>query len=80
MTKEEIFHVIKKNVIEILDDVPPEAITIDKRLKDLGANSVDRVEVVTMTLEDLSIKIPLVEFGSIKDLQGLVNFLYEKAA
>ena len=29
-------------------DIPTEAITIDGRLKDLGANSVDRMEIVTL--------------------------------
>ncbi|MBL8993527.1 MAG: aminotransferase class I/II-fold pyridoxal phosphate-dependent enzyme, partial [Spirochaetia bacterium] len=40
-----VFEVVKSKVIEILPDVKAADITPDKSLKDLGANSVDRVEV-----------------------------------
>ncbi|MGA1867990.1 MAG: acyl carrier protein [bacterium] len=79
MTKDEIFSIVKKNIIEILPDIPEEAIEIHQRLKDLGANSIDRMEIVTMTMEALRIKVPLVEFGEIKNIEGLVNFFHEKA-
>lgn len=77
MTKNEIFQIIKKNVLEILPKIPEEIITIDQRLKDLGANSIDRMDIVTRTMEDLAIKIPLVELAGVQNLQELVDLLYE---
>ncbi len=78
MTKDNIYQVIKENVLEILADTPPEMITSDKRLKDLGANSVDRMEIVTMTMENLNINTPLVEFGALKSIGDLTDFFYDK--
>ncbi len=78
MTTDQIFQTIKKNVIEILPDIQQEKITIEKRLKDLGANSIDRMEIVTMTMEDLELKVPLIEFGDVNNIEGLVNVFYEK--
>ena len=78
MTKEEVFQIVKRNVMAVLPALPPGTITLDKHLKELGANSIDRMEIITATLEDLGLKMPLVELGEIKGIEGLVTFLYEK--
>lgn len=78
ITKEEIYQLANDNTIKILPGIIPEMITIDERLKDLGANSIDRMEIVTMTMESLGIKIPLVEFGKAENIEGLINLFYEK--
>jgi len=78
MTKNEIFQIVKKNTLEILPKVSEEMITIEQRLKDLGANSIDRMDIVTQTMEDLAIKIPAVELAQVQNIQELVDLLYEK--
>ncbi len=78
MNKDEIFQIVKKNTLEILPKVSKEMIMIEQRLKDLGANSIDRVDIVTQTMEDLAIKIPLVELAQAENIQELVDLLYEK--
>ena len=78
MTKEDIFEVIQQNIMEVLEEIHKDMVQIDKSMKDLGANSVDRMEIIAMTMEALDVKIPLVEFGSVKNIQGLVDLLYEK--
>ena len=74
MTKAEIFEVVKKNALEILD-VAPDTVTMGKSLSDLGANSVDRVEIVTMTMEDLGLKIPFMSFAGASNIEDLVEIL-----
>ena len=74
MTKAEIFEVVKKNAVEILD-VDDAMVTIEKSLSDLGANSVDRVEIVTLTMEDLGIKVPFMSFATAANIEDLVNIL-----
>ncbi len=78
MTKNDLFEIIKSNVVSIIPDIPRDKIQIDKSLTELGANSIDRMEIVIKTLEDLKLKIPLVELGKVSNLQGLVTLLYEK--
>ncbi|WP_024834504.1 acyl carrier protein [Ruminiclostridium josui] len=78
MTKQEIFCIIKENILEILPDLPEESITIEESLKNLGANSIDRMDIIVDTIERLQLKIPLVEFGMLKNIGEIVDLLYEK--
>ncbi len=78
MTKEKLFQILTDNVIEVLEDTTPEMITAEKRLKDLGANSVDRLDIVTMIMENLELKVPLVEFAAVESIGDLADFFYAK--
>lgn len=75
MSEQEIFAAVKKVTLEVLPFLGEGDVAIDKSLKDLGANSIDRMEVVTGALEALELQIPLTEFGKVKNLRGLVEVL-----
>jgi polyketide biosynthesis acyl carrier protein len=75
-TQAAIFDVIKTNIQSVLFDVDPQSITIDKSLTELGANSVDRVEVLMNSMEQLQLKIPRVELHGIENLRGLVEVFH----
>ncbi|MCX7365334.1 MAG: phosphopantetheine-binding protein [Alphaproteobacteria bacterium] len=77
ITKEEVFEVVKRNILEILPDVAPDTVSLDRSLVDLGANSVDRMEVVTLSMEALDLKIPLMSFARVDNIEGLVAVLFE---
>jgi len=66
MTKDEIFKLLKGNVKDILFDLEDDTISIDKSLKSLGANSIDRADIIMQTMEDLGLKMQLIEFGGAK--------------
>jgi polyketide biosynthesis acyl carrier protein len=78
MTKDDVFQAVKKNTLEVLG-IDPGEITMGKSLTDLGANSVDRMEIVTSTMEDLGIKIPLMSFAGVSNIEGLVDVLSSHA-
>lgn len=78
MTKDEIFKLLKGNVKDILFDLEDDTISIDKSLKSLGANSIDRADIIMQTMEDLGLKMQLIEFGGAKNIEGLVDIFYEK--
>jgi polyketide biosynthesis acyl carrier protein len=40
---------------------------------------VDRMEIVTSTMEDLGIKIPLMSFAGVSNIEGLVDVLSSHA-
>jgi polyketide biosynthesis acyl carrier protein len=80
MAKELVFEVVKNVISEILPDVKPEQISIEQNLRDLGANSIDRMEVVTMSMENLGVKLPLMSFAQVSNIQGLVDVLTENYA
>jgi polyketide biosynthesis acyl carrier protein len=74
--KREIFEIVKNNTLNVLPDLLPDDITIDRSLTDLGANSVDRVEIVLYSLDDLKLKIPTSELHGVRDLRALVDLLF----
>ncbi|HTI72983.1 MAG TPA: phosphopantetheine-binding protein [Candidatus Limnocylindria bacterium] len=77
MTRDAIFQVIKSNVQKVLFDIDPNLITVDQSLVALGANSVDRVEVVMYSMEELNLSIPRVELHGIENLRGLVEVFHK---
>ena len=78
MEKSHIINTIIDNAVEILPELSELEIKPSDALKDLGANSMDRSEIVMMTLESLSLNIPLVELASATNIGELADLLYEK--
>jgi polyketide biosynthesis acyl carrier protein len=78
MTKEEIFNIIQNHVIEVLPNISAGEIKTEYSLKDMGANSIDRMDIIVNVMETMKLKIPLLEFGKIKNIQELIDLLYEK--
>ena len=77
MTKEEVIEVIKKNIIENLEDLENETIDPQKSMKDYGANSLDMIEVVSCSMRELNIKIPRAELAEIQNIDGLADKFME---
>lgn len=59
----------------ILPGVPASAMTEDRHLRELGADSVDRVEIVLSILDRLGLDEPMASFSSLPNLGALVDFL-----
>ena len=78
MSPDEIFQVIKRHTLEILPHIEDEQVTIDKSLQELGANSIDRADVVVQVMEALNLRIPFIEFGEVKNLRGLTEVFSRK--
>jgi polyketide biosynthesis acyl carrier protein len=66
---------VRDVVHEILPGVPRAQVTGDKHLKDLGADSVDRVEIILSLIDRLGIDEPMSSFSDLPDLDTLVDFL-----
>ncbi len=45
-------------------------------MKDLGANSLDRFEIIEMVMESLSLQIPRVKVFGAKNIGELADILY----
>lgn len=78
MTKDEIFSKIVNNTKEVVFELEAHQFKMEESLKDLGANSIDRSEIIMMTLEDLELNVPLIEFAKVPNLRELTNVIHAK--
>lgn len=75
--RDRIWRLVYDVLATILPGVPPEEISERKHLKDLGADSVDRVEIIMLLIDRLRIDEPMASFSDLPDLRALVDFLVE---
>ncbi|MUL34706.1 acyl carrier protein [Priestia megaterium] len=78
MKKQEIFELVVNNICEVLPELEVHSFKPADQLVSLGANSVDRVEIVLMTMEALELRIPRVELSGVNNIGELVEVLYDK--
>lgn len=72
-------HALVREVVRgILPGVPDELIGGGRHLRDLGADSVDRVEIIALLVERTGIRTPMSAFSDIPDIETLVDFLCEE--
>jgi polyketide biosynthesis acyl carrier protein len=79
MDEQTIFEVIRRNVLAVVPEVAAEAIVADCTLSDLGLNSLDRVDVVTLAMEELGISVPVHEFHRGDTIEALVKVMQRHA-
>jgi acyl carrier protein len=80
MTREHVMTVVKKHLMEAVDGLDAAAIEPTRSMKDLGANSLDIVEVVSRSMRELKVKVPRSELAKLTNIEGLVDTLYNAAA
>ena len=80
MTKEHIFSVVKKHLMQTVDGLTDAQIEPSKSMKDLGANSLDIVEIVSVSMRELKIKVPRSELSKLANIGGLVDLLHQVAS
>ncbi len=77
MTKEQVFEVVRNHIIDTLEDVEEAEIDPVKSMKDIGANSLDMVEIVSCSMRELKVKVPRSELQKLSNIQELVDLLYQ---
>lgn len=77
MEKTQILDVIKKNVLENVDEITEEELDPQKSMRDYGANSLDIIEIVSGSMRELNIKIPRAELTDIQNMNELAEKFLE---
>ena len=75
--------VLRRHTSNVLDGIAPEAVTPSISLRDLGANSIDRVEIATLAMREMKADIPrprLATVGNIGELAALLTEFAERPA
>lgn len=79
MTREVILGVVKKHLLQTVEDLTEDRIDPSKSMKALGLNSLDIVEVVSCTMRELRLKVPRAELTKLSNIDGLVDLLHRVA-
>ena len=61
---------------DILTDSNSDAIRADTCFVDLGINSIDYIEIVTIIMEKLNIAIPINRFACTNNIQEIVDIVW----
>ena len=80
MEKEEIFEVVVKHIRTVIPSLEDHAIQPEDKLKELGADSLDRTEILDMAMGSISLDVPRVEVYGAKDIGELVDVLHRAAS
>lgn len=76
-SNQEVFAVVVKHITDICEDIEPGSITREASMKDLGASSLDIVEVVSCSMRELRVRVPRSELSKLSSIGGLVDLLHE---
>ena len=76
-SKTEVFAVVTRHLIDICPDIDSGRVALEVSMKDLGASSLDMVEVVSCSMRELAVRISRQELSDIKDIGGLVDLLHK---
>jgi len=76
MSRDEIMQMIKDNLADILE-IDADSVDPSQSMKDAGASSLDIVEVVSLTMRQLKIKVPRTELSKLNNMDELVDLFHE---
>ncbi|WP_432027710.1 phosphopantetheine-binding protein [Streptomyces sp. 1222.5] len=76
--EERVLAVLRRTTLEIVPEVDPARFTPDRTLSDLGCNSIDRADIVTLTMEELGIVVPVHEFHQGLDIGTLAAVMRKR--
>jgi polyketide biosynthesis acyl carrier protein len=75
-----VLAVVKSNICAVLPELDPDTIAPDARLVDLGANSIDRADIVVQSMADLDLRVAPGELSRAQNIGGLVALFVEHLA
>ena len=77
MTREDVLEVVKRHLVDTIEELEGVEIDPAKSMKDLGANSLDIVEVVSCSMRELKVKVPRAELNKLENIDQLVELLHK---
>lgn len=79
ISKETILDTLYRHTREVLPELESHAFKDGDSLRDLGANSVDRADIIMMTLESLSLRIPMVDLARAENIHAMAEIIHAKS-
>lgn len=79
MKMDEIFTILVNHTKEVLPALADHSFQQTDSLKALGANSIDRADIIMLTLESLSLNIPMAAMAKAENMGQLAGIIHEKS-
>lgn len=79
MSKENVFQTLVGHIREVMPGLADHGFQPGDSMKALGANSVDRADIIMLTLESLSLNIPLIDLARAENIGELVDIIHARA-
>lgn len=76
ISREKVLEVVKGHLVDTIEELEGVEIDPSKSMKDLGANSLDIVEVVSCSMRELKVKVPRSELNQLTNIDQLVDMLH----
>jgi polyketide biosynthesis acyl carrier protein len=78
MNRQKIFEMIVGHVRDVVPGLRDHHFADGDQLQALGVSSIDRAEIVTLVLEELSLDVPRAQALGEQSIGGLADLLHEK--
>ncbi|MDN7675146.1 acyl carrier protein [Burkholderia oklahomensis] len=75
MSQQRILELIAKHAREVVPGLEGHVFAPGDSLRELGANSIDRVDIIVMTLEALSLDVPLAAMANARNIGELAGII-----
>ncbi|MCY0992366.1 phosphopantetheine-binding protein [Nannocystis sp. ILAH1] len=76
-TRDDVLAVVKRHLVDTVEGIDAAQVDPAKSMKDLGANSLDIVEVVSCSMRELKVKVPRAELNKLTNIDELVDLLHK---
>ncbi|MER7011651.1 phosphopantetheine-binding protein [Saccharopolyspora sp. NPDC000359] len=80
LTRDDVFAVVRRNILSVRSDIDPAEICEDRSMTDLGCDSLDRMDVVVGSLDEIGLELQAEAFAGVQDIGGLVDVLLDRAS
>ena len=79
MNRDNVKTVVVKHLAQAVEGLDAAKVDTSMSMKDLGANSLDIVEVVSAAMRELKIKVPRAELAKLTNVDQLIDLLHRTA-
>jgi polyketide biosynthesis acyl carrier protein len=80
VSQQDVFTLLTQHAAEVVPELAGHTFVATDSLKALGANSMDRADIIMMTLEALSVRCSLIDLAQAQNLDQLAGLIHGKIA
>ena len=73
--RKKVLDIVLENLVDTVESLEGVEIDPSQSMKDLGATSLDMVEVVSCSMRELKVKVPRAKLNDLKNIDELVSLL-----